>query len=92
MSMDIKIDGHRHEILIGTDVARPESKSGGAYIEMHALDTPGTNPFLFAYRSNETGKITISMYRPDVPLEALKYFLQVVEQEFAQWPLWKSPD
>jgi hypothetical protein len=71
-------------------VARPEAKDG-ASIEMHALDTPGTNPLLFAFRWNAAGKVTISMYREDVPLEVLKYFLQVVEQEFAQWPLWEKP-
>jgi hypothetical protein len=88
--MDIEIEGHRYEILIGTDVARPDARNG-AFIEMHALDTPGTNPLLFAFRWNTTGKVTISMYRQDVPLEVLKYFLQVVEQEFAQWPLWENP-
>ena len=90
MCMDIEIEDHRYEILIGTDVARPEARSG-AFIEMHGLDTPGTNPLLFAFRWNATGKVTISMYREDVPLEVLKYFLQVVEQEFAQWPLWENP-
>ena len=88
--MDIAIEGQRYEILIGTDVARPEARNG-AFIEMQALDTPGTNPLLFAFRWNATGKVTISMYRQDVPLEALKYFLLVVEQEFAQWRLWKNP-
>jgi hypothetical protein len=45
--MDIEIEGYRYEILIGTDVSRLEARNG-AFIEMHALDTPGTNPLLFA--------------------------------------------
>src|SRR5262249_11211260 len=69
MNMDMMIDGHRYEILVGTDVSRPEAKKGGAYVEMHDLDTPGTNPFLFAFRCNQTGKITMSAYRDDVLLE-----------------------
>lgn len=88
--MDIDIEGHRYEILIGTDVARPARN--GAFIEMNAIDAPGTNPLLFAFRWNPNGKVTISMHRQDVPLEVLKYFLNVVEKEFAQWPLWENPD
>jgi hypothetical protein len=49
MSMDIEIEGHRYEIRIGTDVARPEARNG-AFIELHALDTRGMNPSLFAFR------------------------------------------
>jgi hypothetical protein len=86
----IEIDGHLYEILIGTDVARAEA-ANGAFLEMHALDTPGTNPVLFAFRSNESDKVDISLFRPHVDLTVLKFFLRVVEEEFARWPLLKDP-
>ncbi len=86
--MCIEIDGHRYEILLGTDVSRPDARKG-CFIEMHALDCPGTNPIWFAFRYNETGAVTITAYRDDVPLPVLKHFLRVVEETFATWPIIK---
>ncbi len=89
--MSIDINGLRYEIGIGTDVSRPDAKNG-AFIEMRALDTPGPNPFLIAFRLNSTGAITVSMYREDIDLAVLKYFLQVTEHELDpnHWPLWED--
>ena len=86
-----EISGQRYEILLGTDVSRPDARNG-YFIEMHALDSPGTNPFLFAFRSNVTKAITISAYRSDLPLEVLRYFIRVVEEEFAKWPIVNHAD
>jgi uncharacterized protein (TIGR02996 family) len=87
--MAIEINGQRYEVLIGTLVA-PEV-GNAAFIELNARETPGPNPVLFALRENATGKVKISMYREDVPLEVLTSFLSFVEQEFARWPLWQEP-
>jgi hypothetical protein len=84
---DIQINGRRYEIVIGTDVARPEARDG-AFVEMWALDSPDTKFVLQAFRWNKTGAITSSAFRRDVPLEVLKYFLQVAEEVFAEWPRW----
>jgi hypothetical protein len=85
--MKIEMQGQWYEILFGTDVSRPTERKGGAYIEMHGDDANGNNLFLFAYRQNETGKVTITMYREDVPLEVIAYFLKVVEEQFTRWPI-----
>jgi hypothetical protein len=83
-----EIEGRRYEILIGTDVSRPDARNG-AFIEMDDLDAGG-EVILFAFRSNASGKITVSMYRQDVPLEVLMHFLRVASEELSveRWPLW----
>lgn len=87
--MPIEIDGRRYEIVIGTARLEP---GFGAFIEMRELDTPDESTFLFAFRLNSTGKVTVSMYRRDIPLEVVAYFLQVAAEELSteRWPL--SPD
>ena len=85
--MPIEIDNHQYEIVFATDLSGIKAKQR-AMMEINALDTPGPNPFLIASRWNETAKVTITMYRNDMPLEVLNYFLRVVEEEFAKWPLW----
>ncbi len=83
--MDIEVSGQRYQIIFGT-------AGVDTFIEMHALDTPGPNPLLFALRQSTTGKVTISMYREGVPLEVVRFFLSFAEQEFARWPLWPQPE
>ena len=85
----IEIDGHKYEIVFGTDVSRPNAR-GGVYIEMNALDSPGIKPILFAFRFDCDGRIEISMYRQDLPINVVKYFLREVEDEFARWPIVKA--
>ncbi len=89
--MAIEIEGGRYEIVIGTDVSRPDARNG-AFIEMRELDPRDAAMFLFAFRSNADGKITISMYRQDVPLEVVTYFVRVAAKELSteHWPLWKE--
>lgn len=90
--MSIVIDGRRYEVVIGTDTSGP-FEHHRAWVEMCALDTPGWDTFLVAFRSNTTGKITVTMYRQDVPMELLTYFLRVAGKELStdRWPLWADP-
>jgi hypothetical protein len=85
VSNDIEIAGHHYEILFGTDVSRPDARNG-VFIEMNELGGSGVNPIIFAFRSNASLEITISMYREDVALQVLLIFLRVVQEEFAKWP------
>ena len=89
----IEIDGHRYEIVIATDTSGP-FEHNRAIIEMSSLDGPVSGPFLIASRSNATGKITISMYQQDVPIEVLSYFLRLASKELSvdHWPLWEDPE
>lgn len=84
--MVIEIDGRRYEIVFGT--ARLQAGLG-VFIEMRGLDTTEDAPFLFAFRLNSTGKVTVSMYRQDVPLEVLNDFLRIASEELSiqRWPL-----
>ncbi|WP_439632291.1 hypothetical protein [Gemmata sp.] len=87
--MAIEIEGQRYEIVIGTDVSRPSARNG-AFLEMRALDRPHEGIILIAFRSNASGKITISAYRQDIPLEILDRFLRIAAEELSttHWPLW----
>jgi hypothetical protein len=91
--MAIEIDSHRYEIVIGTDTSGTFERNR-AFVEMRALDTPGWDTLLVAFRSNATGKVTISMYQQDVPVEVLSYFLRVASEELSidRWPLWDNSD
>ena len=87
--MAIEIEGHHYEVVVGTDVSRPDARNG-AFVEMRELDTPGKPIILIAFRSNADGRVTISVYRQDVPLEVLAFFLRVASEELSveRWPLW----
>jgi hypothetical protein len=91
--MAIEIDGRKYEILIGTDTSGPFEQNR-AWVEMRALDTLGWDTFLVAFRSNATGKVTVTMYQQDVPVEVLTYFLRVAGEELStdRWPLWANPE
>jgi hypothetical protein len=84
--MAIEIGGRRYETIIGTAQLKP---GFGAFIEMRELDTPDLATFLFAFRLHSTGKVTVSMYRQDVPFEVVAYFLRVASEELSteRWPL-----
>jgi hypothetical protein len=84
--MNVKIGGHDYEFLFGTT-------SDAYYIEMNdpAMPGPASPVVLFANRLDANGIVTISMYREDVPLEVVRYFLDFVERDFASWPIWKEP-
>lgn len=83
-----EIGGKRYDIVIGTDVSRPGGQNG-AYIEMRDLDA-NREVILFAFRSNASGKVTISMYRQAVPLDVMAHFLRIASAELSidNWPLW----
>lgn len=86
--MAIEIEDHFYEIVIGTDVSRPDARNG-VFVEMQQMDSPDQPTVLFAFRSNADGKITISMYRQDMPLEVLTYFVRVASEELSteRWPI-----
>jgi hypothetical protein len=89
--MMIQIDGRTFKIVLGSNVGHADLPEG-CFIELWDMETPERSVILDAFRSNADGRITVSMYRHDIPLEVLKHFLQVTESEFAKWPRQEAND
>jgi hypothetical protein len=70
---DVKtiFDGREYEILLGSDV-----QNDGMFLEMNDLSGNVPDTVLFAFRSDIDGRVTLSAYREDLPLDAVAWFVQ----------------
>lgn len=68
--MQIIFESIEYELIYGSDIQRD-----GTYLEMNDMSGASPETILFSFFSDETGRMTFSAYREDVPLDAVEWFV-----------------
>ena len=70
----MKHDGREYAYVVGSDVIRD-----GMYVEVG--DGPdGANAILEIFYSDASHKMTVTLYRPDVPLEVVEWAISIARE------------
>ena len=76
--MLITFDGHPYEMIFGSDAQRD-----GVYLELRDLAAGTEVAILDAFRWDADGRVTVSAYRQDIPLEIVDWFIDEVRRQLA---------
>lgn len=66
--------GHKYTYVIGSDIDRD-----GMYVEVTS-DADAVNSLLEIFYSDITHKMSITLHRPDLPLEVIEWAISIAKQ------------